>query len=158
MEPFQKILVPTDFSTDADAALDRALDLARRYGAAVTIVHAYQLPVPYPAGYTFTTEILGDLERSAGAELKRTEERAIARAQAAGGPPLSMHRKLLVGPAAAAITDEAEAGGHDLIVIGNQGHGLIERFLIGSVAERVVRSARCPVLTVRAGEGERAAT
>jgi nucleotide-binding universal stress UspA family protein len=151
MKPFAKILVPTDFSEGARAALDRALELRHRYGAALTLLHVYQMPIPYPDGYVFSADILGAIEESARNEIAKEKDRAEARARelSAGGTSPPIETKVLIGAPATAITETAQTAGHDLIVMGTHGRTGLKHLLIGSVAERVVRTAPCPVLTLR---------
>jgi glycine betaine transporter len=145
MKPYTKILVPTDFSIHADEALDTAIDLAGRYGASITIVHAFE-PVIYafPESSGIYTSLqledaIGDIDK----ELEKRKQSALAKgaktvsvAQLSGFPP-------------GEITDYAKSGGYDLIVMGTHGRRGFSRVLMGSVAERVLRTASCPVLSVR---------
>jgi nucleotide-binding universal stress UspA family protein len=145
-------LVPTDFSSGAEAALQRALDLRQLFGCTLTLFHAYELPIMYVEGYAFTPDLLNTIEDSARKEMQRVKSAAEARARELGaGGASSIDSKIAIGGPAVAITEEAKAGDYDLIVMGTHGRTGLSHLLIGSVAERVVRTARCPVLTVRAG-------
>lgn len=146
---FRTILVATDFSPPADAAVLRAADLSRRYDAPLTLVYVYQ-PVTYggpPEAHVLSTPLqMGDL-------MAAFEQRLLAAkhvAEAAGAR--NVQTKLLMGPVATEITDYAAARGLDLIAIGTHGRTGLSRFLLGSVAEKVVRTAPCPVLVARLDE------
>ena len=149
--PFTKILVPTDFSDGSHLALERALDLRQQFGAKIVLLHVYQIPISYPNGYVFTADILGSIEQAARGQMLKEKERAEGRArELAGGAAVpAIEAKLMIGAPALAIIEEAQKDGFDLIVMGTHGHTGLKHLLIGSVAERVVRSAPCPVLTIR---------
>ena len=151
MIPIQRILVPTDFSEPADAALDYAVDLSKTLGASISLVHvfdelldsAFSLDhyVPLPA--ETRTEILKDVRGRLAERVART-----------GRPDAAAD--VLVGSPARAIVDTARQQEADLIVMGTHGRHGISHLLLGSVAERVVRTADCPVLTIRAAPAARA--
>ena len=144
-QTFHKILVPTDFSADAEHAIRMASGLSRRYLAPVTIVHVYD-PVAYalPDGYMMFTP--GQLSR-VWAETDR--RLALAAADAAEGGALQVETRLLQGITAAEIVRFARETRHDLIVMGTHGRTGVAHLLLGSVAARVVQTAECPVLTVK---------
>lgn len=146
MKPFKKILAPIDFSPPSELAIQAAADLAKRYDATLAIVHVYE-PVVYslPEGYMLLTE--PQLEQLLGA-LREHLEAAKQGATATGAPRVETH--LLQGFAAGEICAFAERGDFDLIVMGTHGRKGLSHVVLGSVAERVVRSAPCPVLTIRA--------
>jgi nucleotide-binding universal stress UspA family protein len=145
-----KILVPTDFSKGAEAAVERALELRQRFGATLTLFHAYELPIMYVEGYAFTPDLINTIEDSARKEMEKTKAAAAAHARELGATgTIPIEAKLAIGGPAIAITEEAKAGAYDLIVMGTHGRTGLSHLFIGSVAERVVRTARCPVLTVR---------
>ena len=145
MTSFQSFLVPTDFSPHADEAIRTAADLARRYAGSVTLVYVFE-----PVAQALPNEhvIHSPLQMQ---ELFSLFEQRLANAKAqaleAGAP--RVETRLLVGPAATEIVELARQGGFDLIVMGTRGRTGLSRLLVGSVAERVVRTAPCPVLTVR---------
>jgi nucleotide-binding universal stress UspA family protein len=146
MKPIRKILVPTDFSDHSKEALAWAIDLARRFDARLTVAHAYQpVAMALPDGYVMQSApslatMLSDLE-DALAKIKREAE--------AGGANVPIDTQLLQGPAFAEIVRFAREGSFDLIVIATHGRTGLKHALLGSVAEKVVRKAPCPVLTVR---------
>jgi len=143
---FEKILVPVDFSDHSTQALDTAAALAKDYDASLTIVNVYEpLALALPEGYQlFSQEQLDQLFE----ELQRKLVQQRQRAEAAGAKRVDS--ELLHGFAVTEIQSLAERGGYDLIVIGTHGRRGLSHALLGSVAERVVRLAPCPVLTVRA--------
>jgi nucleotide-binding universal stress UspA family protein len=144
--PIRRILVPHDFSDTASRALDYALDLAERLGSSVTVVHAYEIPVyGFPEGPIVTAEMAGQIEAAAHGAIE-----AVAKRSKRTG--VEVNFVLRQGPAWSEIQAVAKEIGADLVVIGSHGRRGLSRALLGSVAEKVVRTAPCPVLTVRAGE------
>jgi len=138
-----KILLATDFSPNADAALTLAIELAQKGPRALDIVHAYRIGVivlPPPL------ELLG-LPPS-GPALDHLEAALESRAQQARAAGLRVRARALVGDPKEAIGDYAREIGADLIVVGALGLGLLDRVLVGSVASKVIRHAPCPVLVV----------
>jgi nucleotide-binding universal stress UspA family protein len=148
MIPFRKILVPTDFSRHSSAAIDAAADLSRRYEASVTLAYVFE-PVTYalPEGHVMQSPPQLDEMRSA---FEQRLAQAMIEAETAGA--LRVQSKLLTGPVATEISDFAEKGDFDLIVMGTHGRTGLRHLVLGSVAEKVVRTAPCAVLTVRVRE------
>jgi len=140
-----RVLVPVDFSEHSRVALRAAKDLATR-DTVLELVHVVEIPV-YPHYY----DVLHDPSQEyAFPQVAVKVEDGIARfAQAAGGPEVASQVKVLEGPAAASITEYAERVGADLIVIATHGLSGLKHLLLGSVTEKVVRSAKCPVLTLK---------
>jgi nucleotide-binding universal stress UspA family protein len=143
---WKRICCPIDFSDASRAAMEVAADLARRGGGDLVLLHAYPIP-----GYTFpdgsvvaSPKMMQELAEQAERHLE--EWRALA-AQRAGASRVSTEKA--IGEPAAEIVSYAKASGVDLIVVGTHGRTGLEHALMGSVAERVVRRAHCPVLTVR---------
>jgi len=136
--------VPTDFSDGSMRAFETAVDLARDSGARLTLFHVHHVPATvFPdVILPMTPDLLRDIEHSAGLVLDRWRDRAIA----AG---VSADVRTALGGTADEICAAADAIGADLIVIGTHGRGGLSHALLGSVAEKVVRKAPCPVLTVR---------
>jgi universal stress protein A len=141
-----RILVPTDFCRDADTAMLYAIDLAKPFGAIVELLHVVEDPLAagmWAAEY-YTAEIAGlqiNLVKDAEARLRRIVDDAKT--------PIRLMSEVRTGPAAATIVDTAGERHADLIVMGTKGRTGLAHLLMGSVAERVVRLAPCPVLTVR---------
>jgi nucleotide-binding universal stress UspA family protein len=140
----QRLLVPLDFSDQSESLLRSAQALAIAYGAQLDLLHVIEQPlfIGMLSGVMTANDLVPNIAKRAENELQRLWE------QVDGG---DIRAKLHVeeGHAAAHITDFAARFGTDLIVIASQGRSGIEHFLIGSVAERVVRTARCPVLTLK---------
>jgi nucleotide-binding universal stress UspA family protein len=137
------ILAAHDFSETAQAALDYALDLAERLHARVTVVHAYEIPVyGFPEGFSLTTDVVGRIQELASKALEGVVQRAHR-------PGVAVDSMLRQGSAWTEIAAAATEAGADLIVIGTHGRRGLAHALLGSVAEKVVRNAPCPVLTVR---------
>jgi nucleotide-binding universal stress UspA family protein len=148
MPQLKKILVPIDFSELSHRALAYACDLARDNSAALTLLHIYQLPQNlFPDGYLAFTA-------SATEELLRYLERGLSDTQKDIGQRIRgpVSTKLVQGVPHVEIVREAEEGGFDLVVMGSHGRTGLRHALLGSVAERVVRRAPCPVLVVRTRE------
>jgi nucleotide-binding universal stress UspA family protein len=140
------ILVPHDFSDTAEHALSFALDLASKLGAHITVMHAYELPsYAYPEGLALTAELTGNIQRAAQSAL----EGVLTRARR---PGLEIEAQLRQGVAWREIEACAAEKKADLIVMGTHGRRGLARALLGSVAEKVVRTAPCPVLTVHLPE------
>jgi nucleotide-binding universal stress UspA family protein len=141
----EKILLATDGSEGARRAGRAAVDLARRAGAELHVVHAFEPVPPYShPSVRIATDV--ELYRREAEELL---ERETGELEAGGAPAVRRH--LVRSPYVDGILDVAERLGADLIVLGSRGLGPIRRLLLGSVSEGVVHHARCPVLVVRGG-------
>jgi universal stress protein A len=137
------ILVAHDFSPDADAALTLAIEVAQRFGQPIEIAHvhesgSYVLPPPFD---------LISLPPQAQ-EYEHLEEALAERAERVGHADVAATTQVLTGVVHEALVARAREIGSDLIVIGSRGAGALAHVLLGSVAERVVRHAPCPVLVV----------
>jgi nucleotide-binding universal stress UspA family protein len=148
MKPFKRILVPVDFSPHADEAIRTAADVSRRYDASVTIVHVYEtVAYTLPEGYVlYTPAQMADIL----SEFQKLLASSKQKAEAAGA--LRVETTQLQGAVANEVVDFARQQGFDLIVMGTHGRSGLKHALLGSVAERVLRKADCPVLTVRVPE------
>lgn len=137
------ILVPVDFSAGSLKALDFAMSLARRMGATIMLLHA--LTPIYLSG-KFDSPRLRSLRAQAFEDAKRrlaTLSRRLVRRH------VPVRHQVLKGAAYAVVVEAASKAKADLIVMGSEGRSGVNRFLVGSVAERVFRHAHCPVLIVR---------
>jgi len=135
----KRILVATDFSEGSDEALLRAIDLAKQTGASLEIVYVIELDVEqFPLG-------LYDTHRDLGAYVDRELGR---RAEIARRVGVVCHTSTAEGNAATEIVKRARDVEADVIVVGTHGRKGLVHVLLGSVAERVVHRATCPVLTV----------
>jgi nucleotide-binding universal stress UspA family protein len=145
---FRHILAPTDFSEYSKQAVASALELAKKFGAKLSILHVVELP-PYPVeGYvppSLSATFLEDLERQASQDLAQV----VPEAESAS---IEVARLVTVGSPYRKIIDMAEAEQVDLIVMATAGRTGFSRLVMGSIAERVVRTASCPVLTIRPRE------
>jgi len=145
MISLKSILVATDFSEPAEVATDYGQDLARSYGATLHVMHVIEdMLARYAPELGFAVpaiehNIEAAVQRDLDSMSRRRDESF--RTVVTRAPNVSR-----------AITEYAHANAIDLIIVGTHGRGAVSRFLMGSVAERVVRTAPCPVLTVHAHE------
>lgn len=148
MIALKQILVATDFSEPAEVAVGYGCDLARAYDATLHVIHVIEHTLGV---YGPDIEIgIAEIERNIEAGVQQDLASTIAKHE---DRALKIVTTVKRGTnAAQVITEYAGANSIDLIIVGTHGRGAVSRFLIGSVAERVVRSAPCPVLTVRTHE------
>jgi nucleotide-binding universal stress UspA family protein len=140
-----KILVPVDFSEYSQRALDEAIGLAKKFAAELHLLHCYQI---YPVGAVAPYDIV--LPESLERTIQEAARGLLAEwADMAAGQGVHVQRHLSASAPSSAITDLAETLGVDLIVIGTRGLSGLKHVLLGSVAERTIRMAPCPVLTVK---------
>ena len=144
----KKILVPTDFSDCARRAEDRATVLARGLAAELILLHVSVEAPLYNEGMRGLVEPRQVYE----AQRAWAENALAARAAEIRGAGVSAHAVVRSGLAVDEILTMAADAPCDLIVIGTHGRGGLSRFFLGSVADRIVRLAPCPVMTVR-GDG-----
>lgn len=146
MAHFRKILIPTDLSEDSQGAMNIALDLAQRYGARLTLLHVYQPPLyslpPDAVMLAATTELANQVT-----ELQGNLDALKANLMAQGVSDVVTH--IAQGDPHDEIMRELREAGHDLLVMATHGRSGLSHMLLGSVAEKLVRHAPCPVLTVR---------
>lgn len=140
----QRILVPTDFSEESNAAKVYATMLADALGGTLHVLHV--IPDPLAMGWgvdaAYLPQMLEQTERNVREQLDRVltaEERQ----------RLSAEIAVEIGSPAARIVEYAEKNGIDLIVMGTRGRGAIERMWVGSVTQAVMRRAPCPVVCVQ---------
>jgi nucleotide-binding universal stress UspA family protein len=148
MPPFRKILVPTDFSEGAEAAMRLASGLSSRFAVPLMLVYVFEPPdYPLPNGFVVFS---AEQHQRVVAALEQRLAQAKRAALDSGAHDVTI--RILHGYAAFEITQLAKEGEFDLIVMGTRGRSGLKHLLVGSVAERVVRTAPCPVLTVRKPE------
>jgi nucleotide-binding universal stress UspA family protein len=142
---WKRICCPIDFSDASRAAMQVAADLARRNGGTLRLLHAYPIP-----GYTFpdgsvvaSPRMMQELADGAQRHLEEWRDEAAR----LGAPSVEVVKA--IGEPAHEIVAYAAEQGIDLLVLGTHGRSGLEHALMGSIAERVVRKAHCPVLTVR---------
>ncbi len=144
MSPIRKILCPVDFSPSSDRAAVYAVGLARSLGASVVLQHVWEIPPVYPlpeGAMVFNADVVGILEKES---VKRME--ACVGQHAGAG--VSVEGKVVEGFAAEQIVKAASELAADLVVMGTHGRRGFAHALLGSVAERVVRTSPVPVLVV----------
>ena len=144
---FKKILIATDGSEYIKKAVTHAIDLAKLYGAELHAVYVMDIKIDYgPKSYLSTdlsTESLENFLRHEGEEAtKHIEEQAAQEG-------LSVKKWIVKGHPAEEILKLADEQSVDMIVMGTLGKSGIEKFVLGSVADKVIRNSRIPVMTVR---------
>ena len=145
---YDRILFPTDGTEGANAALDHAIDHAQRYDAELHVL--YVVEENWPVMEAGQAQLLDALEEAGERAIDDARDRAKAegvgsiRGTVAGGSPYR------------AILEYIDDHDIELVVMGTHGRRGIDRYLLGSVAEKVVRSADCPVMTVRAAGDDEA--
>ena len=155
---FRKILVATDLTEASTPALRSALEMGKRFDAEVTALYVAEPPYTNRRWYApferSETELLEALRVKQHEAAIRALERQVGEAGAPLGSKGAGTVKTIVreGIPADTIPSIAVEVGADLIVMGTHGRKGAQHLLLGSIAERVVRSASCPVLTVRPGE------
>lgn len=140
----KRILVPLDFSANSSRALDYAHGLALKFDAALHLVHVCEVPSMMTASMDAYAIAYTDWSQRLGEEAEKQLLKITPALR-----DVTVTTEVLFGTPAIAIIEAAETNGADLIVMGTHGHGAVMHVLMGNVAERVVRTAQCPVLTVR---------
>ena len=140
---FKTILVPTDASESAQRALIMAIELAKKFGSQILLLHVVY--TPEALGYTLSGGISVPQE-----ELSIYGTEALTAALAGidtGNVPIE--KKQVPGHPWMIILEELERGHFDLVVMGNRGYGAIAGSLLGSVSQRVLSKAKCPVMLIK---------
>ena len=145
--PIRSILVPTDFSRDAELAIEAAHRLLAplEKDARLIVLHAFNLPIEYTAYGPIPLSL--NYLKDAGLEAERRLEEMREGLQREG---LEVETVAREGDPAAVIADEAEKRNVDLIAMGTHGGSALRHLLLGSTAERVLQHASCPVMTITA--------
>jgi len=145
MEPIKKILVPIDFSDYSKRALRYAIDFSKHFNSELILVSVIE-PMIYPADFSMGQVAIPatdqNLTERIENELKSLEENEI-------GNQVKSKRIIKSGKPFYEIVETAREEDVDLIIIATHGHTGVEHLLFGSTAEKVVRKAPCPVLTLR---------
>jgi nucleotide-binding universal stress UspA family protein len=142
----ETILVATDFSESADRAVQTAVEFAKKFGAKLVVLHAYRVEIPMASpmmagGYVLPDGFFEQLGKHAKEQVEKAADEI--KKQGVDATGLAIEES-----AAMAILDVAKERSVDLIVMGTRGLTGLKHFALGSVADRVVRSAPCPVLTI----------
>jgi len=146
---FQRILVASDFSDSSQQALALAIEIAEKFGSELTLLHSWEAPdYSYAAGLYLPMDVVAPIERAAVARL----EEALLELKQRFPTAQSTLRSGVAWEQVLAAAGDLKA---DLIVMGTHGRRGLERALLGSVAEKVVRLSRVPVLTVHAEGAKR---
>lgn len=144
MIALKNILVPTDFSETSEIAVTYAKNLAEAFGATVHLLHVLQDPASY-----LPTEALAALPNLGQQQELAARQRLAKLLGESDANILDVKRVVLTGTPFVDIIRYAKQHVIDLIVMGTHGRGPVKHILLGSVAEKIVRKAPCPVLTVR---------
>src|SRR5262249_39100625 len=151
MTAIRQILCATDLSPASEPACEEALRLARAWQAELLLLHVIP-PVVFPAEGIFPPRLYRTLVDAVHREAHAGMDRLLERVP---DPMLKVRMRIQEGVPAAGILDAVGEEAIDLIVMGTHGRAGPQRLLLGSVADRVVRQASCPVMTVRAGMAPR---
>jgi nucleotide-binding universal stress UspA family protein len=142
MDSIQKILVPFDFEPSSTKALDVAIELAKLFGAELTVLHVWEVPAYAYSGFEFSTlDLLAPVRAAAQQHLEQALVEFDERLP-------GIKRLLRGGTAWYEIRDAIRDVSPDLVVMGTHGRRGFNHLMLGSVAEKTVRSSAVPVLTV----------
>jgi nucleotide-binding universal stress UspA family protein len=144
----KKILCPVDFSPCSNVAFKHAVELARCSGAMLVLAHVAAPPPTYISGFA-GYGALPPYDPEPDARLEKLES---------PDARVKVERVHLVGIEGEAVVKYAEQAGCDMIVMGTHGYGGITKFLLGSVAEYVMRHAKCPVVMIKDKSREQQST
>ncbi|OPZ60282.1 MAG: hypothetical protein BWY87_00553 [Deltaproteobacteria bacterium ADurb.Bin510] len=142
---FKKILVPTDFSSSAQHAFEYAVELNKLYGARLYLVHVLQDFTDFSEfnlSPTILPQLYAEFEENA---TKRLDDMIVNLVP----EPMCCDMYILHGVAYYEVTEFAKAEGIDLIVIGSRGRTGLSHLIFGSTAEKIIKRATCPVLTIK---------
>jgi nucleotide-binding universal stress UspA family protein len=137
------ILVPTDFAAASAGALELAVQMARAFDATITLLHVWELPIYPYMDFMLNSAVIGEVEDAANKGLARAHEQLQKILPGA-------QRKLKTGVPWRGILEANDELGVDLVIMGTHGRHGLSRVTLGSVAEKVVRLSKVPVLTVHA--------
>jgi universal stress protein A len=152
MADYRVLVVPYDFSDHARAALKEAAELARRLGGDLHLVHVVQSPL-YMYSFAYAGEAAAVIPPIDMTEIREAAMKSLRDVIAELDIPGKVEPHVLEGASVAETLREAAVDlGADLIVMGTHGRTGLAHAFLGSVAERTLRSAPCPVLTVQAHE------
>lgn len=145
MSRFKKILVPSDFSEHSTAALEAAIEIAEGFGSKLHLLHCYQIQPGgiSPYGIAIPSGYFAEIRDAASQQLAEWQESHVP-------AEIAVEASTVSDVPSEAIVKTAEEIGADLIVMGTRGLSGFKHVMLGSVAERTVRIAPCPVMTVHA--------
>ena len=145
MLKLETLLVPTDFSADAETALGEAIAMAKAMGSRIHLIHVYHLPAyaAAPWGYSYPTDLFTEVRQHVAARIADEQKRVEAEG-------ISTSTEVVEGAPSEAIVECAQRIGADMIIMGTRGLTGVKHVVLGSVAERTLRHAACPVMTVKA--------
>ena len=142
MIAMKRILVPTDFSEHSEKAVRYGAELALKFGAELQLLHTIEIqPILYAEGAAFPFQTTKEMQEYATAELEKVKVES--------GDQIQISRIICEGSPFVEIVKHAKENDVNLIVMGTHGRGAIAHMLLGSVVDKVVRKAYCPVLVVR---------
>jgi len=144
----KKILVAVDFSEPSVAAAQHALELATKFDAQVLLLHVLHDPAEAPGFYSSKKagrKVLKNMEQAAAEMLDEFVAEHLKKWK-------KLEARVIPGLPAEEVVRVAEAEKVDLVVVGTRGHAGVKRLLLGSVADKVIRACRCPVLSVHGDE------
>jgi len=150
MTTIHRILYATDLSPASEPAWDEARRLGRLLGAEILLLHVVPPPPVLPIDGYIAPQIYEDLLGSARRDAQERFDRLLG---SVAGSGLRTRIRLEQGPPAQRILEVATQEAADLLIVGTHGRTGLERIVLGSVADRMVRQATCPVLTARATPG-----
>jgi universal stress protein A len=148
MSRYRRVLVPVDFSACSERLVRKAADLAEPHGAELILLHAIELP----PGLNLSARMVGaDGEQAPVREhlQREAEERMAPLMGVASERGATASYRIVHGPAAATVLRQAEQLPADVIVVGSHGRTGVQRLILGSVSEAILRHAAVPVVTVR---------
>ncbi len=144
MTEIRNILVPTDYSPHAEKALNYAIGLAKTFEARIVLVHSYHIAIPMavPDPVIVPQGFWEDARKRANEALDELRQKVESEG-------ISCETHVSAEPPFQAITDVAQSANADIIVMGTRGLTGLKHVMLGSTAERTVRLAHCPVITVK---------
>lgn len=143
MKTFKHILVPTDFEATSGEVLDVAIGLAKAFGAQLTLLHVWEIPIYPYMEFMLNSEVITSVEERAVKRLASGLEKVREVLPDADS-------KLMTGVPWGGILEAINECKPDLVVMGTHGRRGVDHLMLGSIAEKVVRLSPVPVLTVRA--------
>jgi universal stress protein A len=152
MPNLSRILVPVDFTKRTNPAFEYAVFVAERHNADIDVLHVWE-PPRYVVERDVKISVGGKTRESLKDVIKREASKELdAFLEQHKHPTLKVSGRLECGLPSETILNVAGEGDYSLIVIGTKGRSGLAHFIVGSVAENVVRNAPCPVLTIRIGD------